>query len=135
MAGPVGALDLARWQDLQQEIRHLTLQRGMRFVAAAVLAPFGLSGVGNDADRSGPAVSALAFGIALLVLAVAELATMIEAGIHVKERQVMEKTHPALAPKGKRGRFARLLTVASGPGFSTILYALLGGVFLVASVL
>jgi hypothetical protein len=133
--GPVGAVDLAKWQEVQEDIRNLTLQRSLRFVAAAVLAPFGVSEVGRRADGSGPGLPTLAFGMALLLLAVGELTSIAVSGLLAKQRHAMEKDHPALAPKGKPGRLARLLTVVSGPGLSTALYALLGAAFIAASVL
>jgi hypothetical protein len=134
MAGPVGVVDLAKWQEVQEDIRNLTLQRSLRFVAAAVLAPFGVSEVGRRADGSGPGLPTLAFGMALLLLAVGELTSIAVSGLLAKQRQAMEKDHPALAPKGKPGRLARLLTVVSGPGLSTALYALLGAAFIAASI-
>lgn len=132
--GPVGAVALAKWQDVQQELRHLTLQRGLRFIAAAVLAPFGVSSIGRDQGSAGPALSSWAFGLALLLLALAELASMVESALHARERAEMERRHTALKPKGKPGRLARLVTLVSGPGFSATLYALLGAAFILASV-
>lgn len=131
MSGPVSAVDLARWTDVQQEIRSLALQRGLRFVAVAVLAPFGVSGVAREEDGSGPAMSALVFGIALLFLAIAELASMAQSALRVRERSDLEKAHPSLAPRGKPSRLARAFAFVSGPGFSTALYALLGAAFIV----
>ncbi|MFA5943257.1 MAG: hypothetical protein WC876_02195 [Candidatus Thermoplasmatota archaeon] len=135
MAGPVGAVDLAKWQEVQQDIRHLTLQRGLRFVAAAVLAPFGVSAVAEGGDVSGPGLPTIAFGLALLLLAFGELTSIAVSGLLARERQAMEKAHTALAPKGKPGRRARWLTIVSGPGLSTALYALLGAAFISASIL
>lgn len=134
MPGPVSAVDLARWQDAQEEIRHLTLQRGVRFIAAAVLAPFGISGVGHSGDKGGN-VSPIAFGVALLLLALAELASLVETNLLSQNRKAMERAHPVLAPKGQRGRAARMLELASGPGFATLLYFVLGVGFIVASLL
>lgn len=134
-SGPVSTVDLAMWQDVQDDLRHLTLQRSLRFVAAAILAPFGVSGVKREAEGLTLGVPALAFGIALLLLAIAEMASLVQSGLLAKVRESMEKDHPALKPRGKKGRFARGLTLASGPGFSTALYALLGAAFVVASVL
>jgi hypothetical protein len=134
-AGPVSAVDLAKWQEVQEDLRNLTLQRSLRFVAAAVLAPFGVSGVGRDADGTGPGLPTIAFGLALLLLAMGELTSIAVSGLLSKQRQAMEKDHPTLAPRGKPGRLARLLTVVSGPGLSTALYFLLGFAFIVASVL
>lgn len=127
----VSAVDLARWVEVNQEIRGLALQRGLRFVAVAVLAPFGVSGIARKEDGSGPGLSALVFGIALLFLAIAELASMAQSALRVAERLDLEKAHPRLAPKGKPGRFARTFAFFSGPGFSTALYALLGAAFIV----
>lgn len=125
----VPQLALARWQDLQHEIRQLALQRGLRFVAVAILAPFGINAM--DRRTAGVRLSYWAFGLTLLLLAFAELASLAQSGLHVREREALEKEHPELAPKGKRGRWARLLDFVSGPGFSTALYALMGGAFLV----
>jgi hypothetical protein len=133
--GPVGAVDLAKWQEVQEDLRNLTLQRSLRFVAAAVLAPFGVSEVGRRADGAGPGLPTIAFGLALLLLAVGEMTSIAVSGLLSKQRQAMEKDHPALAPKGKPGRLARMLTIVSGPGLSTALYALLGAAFIAASVL
>lgn len=129
----MSALALARWQDLQQEIRQLALQRGLRFVAVAILAPFGVGAM--DEDTPGQRLSFLAFGLTLLLLAVAEMASLAESGLHVRARQDLERQHPELAPKGKPGRFARLLAFVSGPGFSTALYALMGAAFLAGAAL
>ena len=129
----VSALVLARWQELQQEIRQLALQRGLRFVAVAILAPFGVTAM--DKDTPGKEISFLAFGLTLLLLAVAELASLAESGMHVRQRRDLEKAHPELAPQGKPGRFARTLAFVSGPGFSTALYALMGGAFLAGTAL
>lgn len=135
MAERIDAVDLAKWQEVQEDLRQLTLQRSMRFVAAAVLAPFGVSGVGRDGDASGPGLPTLAFGIALLLLALGELMSIGVSALLAKQRQAMERGHPVLAPKGKPGRLARALTIVSGPGLSTALYALLGSAFVVARVL
>ena len=131
-SGPVSALDLAKWTDVQHEIRSLALQRGLRFIAVAVLAPFGVSGLAREQDGGG-ALSSVVFGVALLFLAVAELASMAQAALRVRERSDLEKAHPALAPKGKPSRLARAFAVVSGPGFSTALYALLGAAFVVGA--
>jgi len=135
MVAPISAVDLAKWQEVQEDMRQLTLQRSMRFVAAAVLAPFGVSGVGRDADASAPGLPALAFGIALLLLAAGELMSIGVSALLAKQRQAMESEHRVLAPKGKPGRLARALTILSGPGLSTALYALLGSAFIAARVL
>lgn len=127
----VGALALAHWQDVNAEIRSLSLQRGLRFIAAAVLAPFGVAGIGREGDGSGPGLSSIAFGVALLFLAVAELASMAQSALWLKRRQELEDGHPGLSSEGKPGRLARALAFASGPGFSTALYALLGAAFIV----
>ena len=129
--GPISATDLALWQDANAEIRSLAQQRALRFVAVAVLAPFGVSGIGREGDGSGPGLSSVVFGITLLLLAVAELAAMGQSGLWIRRRSELEKTHPALAPRGKHGRLARGLAFVSGPGFSTALYALLGAAFIV----
>lgn len=129
----VESVVLMRWQDLQSEIRHLALQRGLRFVAAAILAPFGAANVGRGGDGSTPHVSGLAFGMALFLLAVAEMAAIAESGLHVHERKQLEKRHPALAPDTKPNRVARALAFLSGPAFSTALYALLGAAVVIAS--
>src|ERR1051326_2784304 len=121
----VDAVALARWQDLQAEIRHLGLQRALRFVAAAVLAPFGAANLGGG-DGHASRVSGLAFGVALFLLAVAELAAIAQASLHGKERKEMEKRYPALAPKDEPSRLARWLAFVPGPAFSPALYALLG---------
>jgi len=133
MTQGVDALTLAKWQDLQSEIRHLTMQRGLRFVAAAILAPFGAANVGKSAAEGG--VSSWAFGSALFLLALAEMAALVQTGLHERERARMEKAHPALAPHGKPNKGARLLGLFSGPGFSTALYALLAGGIIVAATL
>lgn len=129
----VSALTLARWQELQQELRQLSLQRGLRFVAVAVLAPFGVTA--TDKDAPGRELSMWAFGLALLLLALAELASLAESGVHARQRMELEKSHPELAPKGDAGRWARTLAFVSGPGFSTALYALMGGAFLAGGLL
>lgn len=127
----LSAVALARWQDLQQEIRQLALQRGLRFIAVAILAPFGVNAM--DKDTPGREVSFVAFGLTLLLLAIAELASLAESGMHIRRRKDLEEAHPELAPSGKPGRLARTLAFASGPGFSTALYALMGGAFLVGA--
>lgn len=124
---------LVRWKDLQAEIRHVALQRGLRFVAACILAPFGATHVGEDAEAGG--VSAWAFAAALLLLAIAELAAIVQTGLHTKERSKLEKDNPALAPHGKPSRQARLLGFISGPAFSTALYALLAGAIIAGAAL
>ena len=124
----VSPLTLARWQDLQHAMRQLALQRGLRFVAVAVLAPFGITAV--DEEAPGKELSFLAFGLTLLLLALAELASLAESGLHARNRNDIEKAHPELSPKDKPGRLARTLAFVSGPGFSTALYALMGGAFL-----
>lgn len=131
----VDVVALAKWQEVQEDIRQLALQRGLRFVAAAVLAPFGVAGVGREADASGPGLSTVAFGVALLLLAVGELASIGVSTLLSKQRRAMEEEWPALAPRGKPGRLARLLTIVSGPGLSTALYALLGAAFIAGGVL
>ena len=120
---------LARWTDLQQEIRHLALQRALRFVAASILAPFGAANVGSAAGR----ISTWAFAGALLLLALAEVSAIAESGLRQKERQRLEHEYPELAPHTKPGRWARLLGFVSGPPFSTALYCLLGGAIVVAN--
>ncbi|MHB1262758.1 MAG: hypothetical protein ACYC2H_13705 [Thermoplasmatota archaeon] len=129
MPGPVGTVALAKWQDVQAELRNLALQRGLRFIAVAVLVPFGVSGV--ERERVGPNLSAVVFGVALLFLALAELASMLQTGLRMAQRRDLEKADPALATKGKPGRTARYLAFLSGPGSSTALYALLGAAFVV----
>ena len=130
-ARSVDALALAKWIDVQQEIRSLSLQRGLRFIAVAVLAPFGVSGIRRADDDGGPAVSSVVFGVALLFLALAELTSMVQSGLQMAERARLEKEHRALAPRHPPGRLARALTRISGPGFSTALYAVLGAAFIV----
>ena len=130
----VDPVTLAKWQEVQEDIRHLALQRSMRFVAAAVLAPFGVADLNRESDAAGPGVSSLAFGVALLFLAVGELTSIGVSGLLARQRKAMEEEWPALAPTGKPGRVARLLTIVSGPGLSTSLYALLGAAFLTARV-
>lgn len=128
--GPVSAVDLARWTDLQHEIRGLAMQRGLRFIAVAILAPFGVSGISRE-ERVGPSLSTVVFGVTLILLAVAELVSMVQSGLRAAERRDLEKQHPALAPRGKPSRLARMFAFVSGPGFSTALYALLGAAFVV----
>jgi hypothetical protein len=129
--GPVGGTDLALWQDVNAEIRSLAQQRGLRFVAVAVLAPFGVSGIGREEDGSGPGVGSVVFGVTLLFLAIAELASMAQSALWMRRRADLEERHPALRQDSKPGRLARLLAFVSGPGFSTALYALLGAAFIV----
>jgi hypothetical protein len=129
--GYVSPLVIARWEDLQAEIRNLSVQRGLRFVAASVLAPFGAANVGNA--QPGPHVPALAFGVALFLLAVAEMAAIAESRLHVKARKQLEKEYPALAPEGDSTKMSRLLSHVSGPAYSTALYALLGAAVIVAN--
>jgi hypothetical protein len=129
----VSAVTLARWQELQASMRELSLQRGLRFIAVAVLAPFGVTA--TDKEAPGRELSLWAFGLTLLFLALAELASLAESGMHAKQRDELEKAHPELAPKGDAGRLSRLLALASGPGFSTALYALMGGAFLAGGIL
>lgn len=129
----VSALTLARWQELQASMRELSLQRGLRFIAVAVLAPFGVTA--TDKDAPGREISLWAFGRTLLFLALAELASLAESGMHAKMRDQLEKAHPELSPQGHAGRASRLLALASGPGFSTALYALMGGAFLAGGIL
>ncbi len=131
MTASVDPAALVRWQDLQAEIRHVALQRGLRFVAACILAPFGATNVGKDPEAGG--ISAWAFAAALLLLAVAEMAAILQAGLHQKERTRLEKDNPTLAPHGKPSRQARLLGFVSGPAFSTALYALLAGGIIAAA--
>ncbi|MHB8633445.1 MAG: hypothetical protein ACYDBQ_05675 [Thermoplasmatota archaeon] len=128
------ALDPAaviRWQDLQAEIRHVAMQRGLRFVAASILAPFGAANVGKGSNSG--VISAWAFAVALLLLAMAEVAAIVQTGLHQRERTRLEKENPALAPRGKPGRGARFLGILSGPAFSTALYALLAGAIIAAA--
>lgn len=125
----MAAVDLAKWHDVQHELRNLDLLRGLRFIAVAVLAPFGVSGF--ERERAGPDLSTLVFGVTLLFLAISEVASMAQAGLSMAQRAEFEKAHPALATKGKPGRLARGLTFIAGPGFSTALYALLGAAFIV----
>lgn len=134
MVAPITAVDVAKWQEVQEDIRQLALQRSLRFVAAAVLAPFGVSGVGSEAESTGPGLTTLSFGIALLMLAAGELMSIGVSTLLVRQRRAMEHDHPGLAPKGKPGRLARALTIVSGPGLSTALYALLGSAFIAARV-
>lgn len=122
---------LARWQDVQAEIRHVATQRGLRFVAAAFLAPFGAANVGKDAASGG--VSSWAFAVALLLLAVTEVAAIVQTSLHQRERTRLEKENPVLAPHDKPSRQARLLGFVSGPAFSTSLYALLAGAIIAAA--
>lgn len=129
----VSPLTLARWQDLQASMRELSMQRGLRFIAVAVLAPFGV--IATDNDASDGELSLWAFGLTLLFLALAELASLAESAMHARQRESLEKAHPELAPRGAAGRLSRLLAIASGPGFSTALYALLGGAFLAGGIL
>ncbi len=133
MSSPVSALHLARWQDVQAELRNLALQRGLRFIAVAVLVPFGVSVVSKE--RAGPDLSALVFGVALIFLAIAELASMVQAGLRMAQRRDLEKADPALATSGTPGRLALALAFASGPGSSAALYAILGAAFFVGGAL
>lgn len=123
--------DLAKWTALQEDMRALSVQRALRFVAASILAPFGTADIG----RTGTGISAWAFAIALLLLAVAEMAAMAQAGLLAKQRSDFEKEHPTLAPRSKPGRQARLLGLVSGPAFSTALYALLGAGVIVGHIM
>lgn len=122
---------LAQWGELQADMRTLALQRALRFVAASILAPFGAA----DVSRTGTGVSAWAFAVALLLLAVAELASIAQAGLLQKQRTELERQHPGLAPVSKPGRRARVLGFIAGPAFSTALYALLGAGVVVAHAL
>lgn len=133
MAGSVTTLDLAKWQDVQGELRNLALQRGLRFIAVAVLVPFGVSG--GERETTGPDLSAVVFGVTLIFLAVAELASMAQTGLRMAQRRELEKADPVLATKGKPGRTARSLAFLSGPGSSAALYALLGAAFIVGAAL
>ncbi|MEA3136737.1 MAG: hypothetical protein QOJ26_860 [Thermoplasmata archaeon] len=128
---PVTPVVLAQWKDLQDGIRHLGIQRGLRFVAACILAPFGASDLQDKGDGSGAHVTGFAFGIALFLLAIAELAAIGESSLLAKMRMKMEKHHPALAPHDEPSRWARVLSIVSGPGFSTALYAILGAAVVV----
>lgn len=133
MTATVDTAAVVRWQDLQAEIRHVGIQRGLRFVAACILAPFGAANVGNGRDAGG--VAAWTFAVALLLLAVAEVAAIVQTGFHQRERKRLEKDNPALAPHGKPGRKARILGIFSGPAISTSLYALLAGAIIAAATL
>lgn len=124
----VSGLTMARWEQVQAEIRQLALLRGLRFVAVAILAPFGVSAVGRESP--GRDLSFFVFGLTLLLLALAELSSMLQSGLQVRLRQDLEKSHPELRPQGTPGRWSRALSFTSGPGFSTALYALMGGAFL-----
>ncbi|MEK6975785.1 MAG: hypothetical protein AABY18_05535 [Candidatus Thermoplasmatota archaeon] len=129
----VSSVALARWEDVQAELRNLTLQRGLRFIAVAVLVPFGVSGV--EKERAGPNLSAVVFGVTLLFLAVAEVASMVQSGLRMAQRRDLEKADPILATKGRPGRLARALGFLSGPGASAALYALLGAAFILGGAL
>ena len=129
MPGPVAALALAHWQDVQAELRTLSLQRGLRFIAVAVLVPFGVTAVGEETP--GPNLSSFVFGITLLFLAIGELASMAQSGLRLRQRADLEKAHPGLAVKGKPARWAHALGFVSGPGFSAALYALMGAAFII----
>lgn len=122
MSSEPSARVLAQWSQLHADMRALANQRALRFVAAAILAPFGAA----DMGRTGRGLSAWAFAAALLLLAVAEMAAIAQAALLQKQRTEFEETHPALAPHSKPGRRARILGWVSGPAFSTALYALLG---------
>jgi hypothetical protein len=127
----VSALALAHWEDVQSELRTLSMQRGLRFIAVAVLVPFGLTAVGEE--QPGPDLSSVVFGVTLLFLAIGELASMAQTGLRLRQRNDLEKAHPELAVKGKPARWAHALGFVSGPGFSAALYALLGAAFLVGA--
>lgn len=129
MPGPVGALALAHWQDVQSELRTLSLQRGLRFIAVAILVPFGITAVGKESP--GPDLSSLVFGITLIFLAMSEFAAMAQSGLRLRQQADLEKAHPGLKVNGKPARWAHALGFVSGPGFSAALYALLGAAFLI----
>ena len=133
MSGTVSPLVLAHWEDVQAELRNLALQRGLRFIAVAVLVPFGITAVGKEAP--GPDLSSVVFGITLLFLAIGELAALGQSGLYVRQRKELEKAHPALVVPGKPAKLARGLEFVSGPGFSSALYALLGPAFLLGGAL
>jgi hypothetical protein len=107
------------------------MQRGLRFIAASILAPFGAAKV--NGSEPGPHLPALAFGVALLLLAIAEMAAIAESSIHVKARKKMEKESPSLAAPEDETKLARALAHVSGPAYSTALYALLGAAVLLAN--